>query len=100
MWIEQAEQGECIHACGSNKPSGRTSLTNSATFEAQHTAADLCIHDPAIVVDTGDHRGTSMKEKTPMHELLRGTVKYYSPQHAQIGQFSMILSAPGRFLFQ
>ena len=35
-----------------------------------------------------------------MHELLRGTMKYYSPQHAQIGQFSTIVSMRGRFLFQ
>ena len=43
---------------------------------------------------------TGLKEKTPMHELLRDTVKYYSPQHAQIGQFSTIMSMRGRFLFQ
>ena len=41
-----------------------------------------------------------MKEKTPTRELLRCTVQYYSPQHAQIGQFSTIVSMRGRFLFQ
>lgn len=56
IWALFRVQGDFIHGCGSNKPSGRTSLTNSAAFEAQHTAADLCAHDPAVVVDTGDHR--------------------------------------------
>lgn len=44
--------------------------------------------------------GTGMKEKTPIHELLLGTMKYYSPPHAQIGHFSTILGMRGRFLFQ
>ena len=74
---QQATQGEFIHACGSNRPSRRIPLASSAAVEArhtatdlytpimaapligredQHTAADLCTHDPPIVVDTGDHR--------------------------------------------
>ena len=31
--------------------------------EDQHTAADLCTHDPAIVVDTGDHRQDRIERK-------------------------------------
>ena len=56
IWALFRVQGEFIHACESNKPSGRISLTNSSVFEVQHTAADLCAHDPPIVVDTGGHR--------------------------------------------
>ena len=66
------------------RPSRRIPLASSAAFEArhtatdlytpimaaplisredQHTAADLCTHDPAIVVDTGDHRQDRIERK-------------------------------------
>ena len=43
--------------------------------EDQQTAANLCTHDPAIVVDTADHRQDRNERKTPIRELLRGAVK-------------------------
>ena len=84
IWALFRVQGEFIHACGSNSPSRRIPLASSAAFEArhtatdlytpimaaplisredQHTAADLCTHDPAIVVDTGDHRQDRIERK-------------------------------------
>lgn len=84
IWALFRVQGEFIHACGSNSPSRRIPLASSAAFEArhtatdlytpimaaplisredQHTAADLCTHDPAIVVDTGDHRQDQIERK-------------------------------------
>ena len=84
IWALFRVQGECIHACGSNRPSRRIPLASSAAVEArhtdtdlytpimaapligrkdQHTAAALCIHDPAIVVDTGDHRQDQIERK-------------------------------------
>ena len=74
---QQATQGELFHAHTHTRPSRRIPLASSAAFEARHTATDLytpimaaplivrkdqqaaaalCIHDPAIVVDTADHR--------------------------------------------
>ena len=74
---QQATQGELFHAHTHTRPSRRIPLASSAAVEArhtatdlytpimaapligredQHTAADLCTHDPPIVVDTGDLR--------------------------------------------
>ncbi len=81
---QQATQGELFHAHTHTRPSRRIPLASSAAFEArhtatdlytpimaaplisredQHTAADLCTHDPAIVVDTGDHRQDRIERK-------------------------------------
>ena len=100
----------------------RISLAHAVSFEARHTAVDL--HAPNVAAPLISRRsptygrrpsrppirrllmnpvaidGTGMKENTPMRELLQGAVKDYSPLHAQRGQFSTILSARGRFLFQ
>ena len=97
---QQATQGELFHAHTHTRPSRRIPLASSAAVEARHTATDLytpimaapligrkdqqaaaalCTHDPPIVVDTGDHRQDRNERKTPIRELLRGTVKYYSP---------------------
>ena len=74
---QQATQGELFHARTHTRPSRRIPLASSAAVEARHTATDLytpimaapligredqhtaaalCTHDPAIVVDTADHR--------------------------------------------
>ena len=120
--IKQAEQGEFIHACGSNKPSRGLSLAHAASFEAQHTAANLHaptwrrpssagearhtaadLHAPPIrrlLMNPVATDRTGMKENTPMRGLFRGTVKHYSPRHAQRDHYSTVLSARGRFLFQ
>ena len=81
---QQATQGELFHAHTHTRPSRRIPLASSAAFEArhtatdlytpimaaplisredQHTAADLCTHDPAMVVDTGDHRQDRIERK-------------------------------------
>ena len=119
--IKQAEQGEFIHACGSNMPSMRISLAHSVTFETWHPAptstpqhggaphrqAKPVIRPPTftppirrLLMNPVATDRTGMKENTPMRELLQGAVKDYSPRHAQRHHFSTILSARGRFLFQ
>ena len=81
---EQATQGELFHARTHTRPSRRIPLASSAAVEARHTAtdlytpimaapligredqqtaADLCTHDPPIVVDTGDLRQDRIERK-------------------------------------
>ena len=122
IWALFRVQGEFIHACGSNKPSMRISLAHAASFEARHPAPNL--HAPNMAAPLIGRRSptygrrpsrppirrqlmnpvatdrTGMKENTPMRELFQGTLKHYSPRHAQRDHFSTVLSARGRFLFQ
>ena len=81
---QQATQGELFHARTHTRPSRRIPLASSAAVEARHTATDLytpimaapliskedqqtaanlCTHDPPIVVDTGDHRQNRNERK-------------------------------------
>ena len=72
----------------------------SSAGEDRHTAADLHTPIRRLLMNPVATDRTGMKENTPMRELFRGTVKYYSPRHAQRHHFSTVLSTRGRFLFQ
>ena len=76
-----------FHSHTGTREQRRSRFQTTATPRLQHTRAESV-------------GGTGMKEKTPMPQLLRCTVKHYSPQHTQKGQFSTIVSTHGRFLFQ
>lgn len=88
--IKQAEQGEFIHACGSNKPSMRISIAHAVTFETWHPAptstpqhggaphrqAKPVIRPPTFtppirrqLMNPVATDRTGMKENTPMREL-------------------------------
>ena len=56
IWALFRVQGECIHACGSNRPSRRIPLASSAAVEAQHPAPTSTPPNPTTVDESGGHR--------------------------------------------